>query len=35
MRTSGLVSLALVLLLALPALGAQRTVLVEDFTNCG
>jgi hypothetical protein len=35
MRTSGLVSLALVLVLALPALGAQRMVLVEEFVNCG
>jgi hypothetical protein len=28
-------SLGLVLLLAVPALGAGRMVLVEDFTNCG
>ncbi len=35
MRICACVSVALVLLLTLPALAAQRMVLVEDFTNCG
>jgi hypothetical protein len=35
MRILGLAAVALVLLLTLPALGAPRMVLVEDFTNCG
>jgi hypothetical protein len=35
MRNSAWISVALVLLLTLPALGAQRMVLVEDFTNVG
>ena len=35
MRSSACISVALVLLLTLPVLGAQRMVLVEDFTNVG
>ena len=34
MRRCALVALGLVILVALPAFGEQRTVLVEDFTNC-
>ena len=35
MRICAFASVALVLFLTLPALGAQRMVLVEDFTNSG
>jgi hypothetical protein len=35
MRFKACASVALVLLLTLPALGAQRMVVVEDFTNVG
>jgi hypothetical protein len=35
MRIWAFASVALVLLLTLPVLGAQRMVLVEDFTNVG
>lgn len=35
MRIGAFLSLGMVLLLTLPALGAQRMVLVEDFTNSG
>ncbi len=33
MRIAAIVALGLVLLTALPALGVQRTVMVEYFTN--
>jgi hypothetical protein len=35
MRTKGIVILALILMSALPALAAQRTVLIEYYTNSG
>jgi hypothetical protein len=35
MRTKGIVILALILMSALPALAAQRTVMIEYFTNSG
>ena len=35
MKLRFLLPSALVLLMAVPALGAQRKVLVEDFTNDG
>ena len=35
MRISAFLSLGVVLLLAVPALGAERMVLIEDFTQNG
>ena len=35
MRATAITALALVLLSALPALGVQRTVLIENWTGTG